>query len=88
MNFLEKYSLILDLNWQAIREKHEGWDLHHEAEVEFGKNLSTEEEGGQTSSASKAITLEITAPSEEESQMWDFFPVTLLKVEISSNEMA
>ena len=62
--------------------------MHHEAEVEFEEDLPTGEEGGQTSSANKAITLEITAPNQEESEMWDFFPVTLPKVEISSNEMA
>ena len=61
--------------------------MHHEAEVEFEEDLPTGEEGGQTSSASKAFTLEITTPSKGESQMWDFFAVTLPKVEISSNEM-
>ena len=58
--------------------------------MEFGKELPAggQEQDGGANSAKKAIALEITAPGNGESQMWDIYPVTLLKVNVSSNKIA
>ena len=55
--------------WQAIKQTYEDWELHHRAEVEFENNPAT-----------KSITLEISAPKDEEFNLWDFYSVTPLQV--------
>ena len=66
-------------------EKYEGWELHHEAEVEFDEEPPVEEQGREQR---PSIALEITTPDETECQSWDFYPVTPLQVAMSIPMMA
>ena len=56
--------------------------------MEFGRELQDgdQEQNGGESSTKKAIALEITAPNNGESQMWDVYPVTPLKVNVSNKK--
>ena len=62
-------------------EKYEGWELHHEAEVEFDEEKLA---GEQDRERKPSIALEITASDETECQLWDFYPVTPLQVPINT----
>ena len=63
-----------------IKEMYEGWDLHHMTEVEFEEEAQAGEQERGPSPTNKSITLEITAPSEGEGEIWDCCPVTPLQV--------
>ena len=54
--------------------------MHHEAHVEFEEPQTGEEER-EASPPSKSITLEITAPKEGESEIWNCYSVTPLQVD-------
>ena len=62
---------------------YEGWDLHHRAEVEFEE----EAPAGEQETEGRSITLEITAPSEGEAEIWNCYSVTPLQVEIKTNDI-
>ena len=64
---------------------YEGWHLHHQEEVEFEETLE-EGEDERASSASRYIELEITSPSEEESELWNCYAVTPLKVTVNAKK--
>ena len=66
-------------------EKYKGWELHHEAEVEFDEEPAA---GDQVREQRPSIALEITTPGETECQSWDFYPVTPLQVTITIPKMA
>ena len=60
---------------------YEGWDLHHMTEVEFEEEAPAGEQDRGASPTNKTITLEITTPSEEETESWDCYSVTPLQVQ-------
>ena len=57
-------------------EKYEGWELHHEAEVEFAEEQPAGEQG-------PSVTLDITTLDEAEFKLWDLYPMTPLQVTLS-----
>ena len=61
---------------------YEDWELHHQAEVEFGEKSTAADQEREENRAGKSIILEITSPDVEESANWDFYAVTPLQVQI------
>ena len=72
---------------QAIAKKYEGWDLHHEAEVQFEEEPPAREQVRGQSPANRTITLEIADPVEAERELWDFYSVTPVQVRIHINQL-
>ena len=64
---------------------YEDWDLHHRAEVEFEEEAPAGEQERGASPTDQSITLEITAPSEGEGEIWKCYSVTPLQVMIRMN---
>ena len=60
---------------------YEAWDLHHMTEVEIEEEAPAGEQERGSSPTNKSITLEITAPSKGEGEIWNCYSVTPLQVE-------
>ena len=66
---------------------YEDWDWQHRAEVEFEMGGPAEEQVREASPHTQCITLEITAPNQEEAEIWNCYSVTPPQVEITTSDI-